>query len=398
MSYNKLNLQKGDIFKAEHVAHIEDAIEKLSSTEKARLALPDIIRWETGKPLYIFKHAIVTAFNYKNYNVQVLMSNNEASGKDYHRYFMYTPTSTGTTVLTFNLYDNNKNLLDTKTVTLNVVTPKVPSKTTTVLFIGDSLTYYNRITDEFYRIMTSSDAESSNTKDTISIHTLYKPAGRGSGNVSLIGTQKQNFKGWTGQTKHEGWSGKDWSWFIGSSSPFYSSGALNFTNYLTKNSFATPDVIYIGLGWNDTRKITVNSDGTINTNSVYNSAKTFLTALTAQLPNTKIRLWTQNVPGTRGGIGNHPYGATEWSNEHQLKLMQIATAEMYKKLVSEFTNVELVWATAMIDSENSLQESNANINYRIIDDEVLGVDYVHPADAGFFQIADAIVSDFMHCI
>lgn len=52
----------------------------------------------------------------------------------------------------------------------------------------------------------------------------------------------------------------------------------------------------------------------------------------------------------------------------------------------------------MVDSEFGLQESDSAINYRIADTEVLGVDYVHPADSGMFQIADAIVSDFMHCI
>lgn len=64
--------------------------------------------------------------------------------------------------------------------------------------------------------------------------------------------------------------------------------------------------------------------------------------MTTQLPNAKIRLWTQNVPGTRGGIGNHVYGATDWSDEHRLKLYMQAIAEMYLKLASEFANVEVV--------------------------------------------------------
>lgn len=406
MAYEKLNLSTGTTFKADHLAHIEEGIYKLSMTNDARLVLPDKIRWEVGKPLYIFKHAITTAFNYENYNIQVIASNNPDGtnntsklGKDTHRYFTYTAKSAETITLTFRLYDAAHNLLDTKAVTLEIVASKLPTSTTTVLFIGDSLTYYNRITDEFSRIMTSSDAESSDIQDTISIYKLYKPAGRGSDKVSLIGTQLQNFKGWTGKQKHEGWSGKDWSWFCGTSSPFYvNSTKLNFTGYLSKNGFTTPDVIYIGLGWNDTRQIAIREDGVIDTTSIYNSAKTFLTALTTQLPNAKIRLWTQNVPGTRGGIGNHPYGATLWSDEHRLKLMQFAIAEMYKTLAAEFSNVELVWATAMIDSEYALQESDTAINYRIKETEVTGVDYVHPADAGFFQITDAIVSDFMHCI
>lgn len=52
----------------------------------------------------------------------------------------------------------------------------------------------------------------------------------------------------------------------------------------------------------------------------------------------------------------------------------------------------------MIDSENSLQETTAGINTRINNTEVLGKDYVHPADAGFFQIADTLISDFVSLI
>lgn len=403
MAYTKLNLSKGDTFTADHLKHIESGIYDLSlggdgssNVQSVRLCLPKVIRWEVGKPLYIFKHAITTAFNYKNYNIQVL-SSVAKDGKDMHRYYMHNPSAAGTVTLTFKLYDNAQNLLDTKTVSLIIANSVLPSKMTTVFFIGDSLTYYNRISDEFHRIMTSSEAATT-VDDTVSIYKVFKPAGRKSGNVQLIGTQKQNYKGWVGKTYHEGRSGWGWNNFIGTGSPFYIGGKLDFNAYLTNKGYATPDVVYIGLGWNDTRNIPINDNGIINTDTIYNQAKTFLTAMTSQLPNAKIRLWTQNVPGVRGGIGNHVYGATAWCDEHRLKLFMQAIAESYEKLANEFANVEVVWSMGMVDSEFGLQENNADINYRIADDEVLGVDYVHPADSGMFQIADAIVSDFMHCI
>lgn len=428
MAYTKLNLKNGTTLTETHLNHIEDGIfnkqdtlvsgtniktingvsilgsgdlvitgsGNVTSSTVPRLVLPKIIRWEVGKPLYIFKHAVTTAFNYENYNIQVI-SSTPKDGKDRHRYYVHTPTSEGTVTLKFKMYDNGQNLIDTKTVSLVSVSPKLPSKMTTVFFIGDSLTYYNRISDEFYRVMTSSDAATI-VDDTVSIYRVNKPAGRKSGNVQLIGTQKQNYKGWIGKTYHEGRSGWAWSNFNGSSSPFYINGKIDFNAYLTNKGFATPDVVYIGMGWNDTRTIPIDDTGVINTNTLYNNAKTFLTNMTSQLPNTKIRLWVQNVPGRRGGIGNHVYGATDWSDEHRLKLFMQAIGEMYIELASEFDNVEVVWSIGMVDSEYGLQESNADINYRIASDEVLGVDYVHPADSGMFQIADAIISDFMHCI
>lgn len=127
-------------------------------------------------------------------------------------------------------------------------------------------------------------------------------------------------------------------------------------------------------------------------------ARIFLTALTTQLPTTKVRLWTENVPGVRGGIGNHPYGSVEWADEQRTKLIQLAIAEGYKELITEFPTVGLVWATAQIDSEYSLQEGRSNVNPRTNFQEVIGLDYVHPADTGFFQIADALISDFVSLV
>lgn len=408
MAYTKLNFEDGKILTAEQLNHIEDAIYRLSTGDTGisqykcvKLCLPEIIRWETNKPLYIFKHAITNAFDYKSYNIQVLSSSaNVSKIHDYPRYVAYLPTEEETTELTFKLYDNAQNLLDTKTVELNIVSSTTPTTNTTVLFIGDSLVYYNRIPDEFYRIMTSSDSATT-IKDTISIYNVFKPAGRKSSNINLIGTQKIAYKGWTPTTYHEGRSGWQWKNFNSASSPFYNSStkSLDFKNYCSKNGFNIPDVIYIGLGWNDTKNIPISDiDLTVDVSIIENNARTFLTALSSQLPDCKIRIWTQNVPGTRGGIGNHVYGAVAWSDEHRLKIWMQSMAEMYVKLAKEFPNVEVVWSTCMIDSEYSLQESNTKINYRITDTEVLGIDYVHPADSGMFQIADAIVSDFMHCI
>lgn len=373
-------------------------LQSQNEESRVKLALPDEITFEFNKAQQIFKYCINKAFNYKNFNIQVLLDRDVTSGKDYNRYFQYQPQVTGIVNATFQLYDNSRNLLDEKVVKFNVVQRTTqPSAMTTVLFIGDSLTFYNRITDEFYRVLTSDDARTI-TPDTISIYDVVKYAGRNWGNIQLIGTQKQNYMGWVGQTYHEGYSGWDWSNFLKTGSPFFIGGAVDFNAYLTNNSFDTPNIIYIGLGWNDQKYVTETSPGVFDVTTVMANARTFLTALTTQLPNAKVRLWTENVPGTRGGIGNHPYGAVEWADEQRAKLIQIAIAEGYRELIKDFPTVGIVWSTAMIDSENSLQETNAGINTRINNTEVLGKDYVHPADAGFFQIADTIISDFVSLI
>jgi hypothetical protein len=105
MAYEKLNLTNGTVFDESHIAHIEDAIYNLSIGETSsgmnvKLYLPKVIRWETNKPLYIFKHCITNAFNYESYNIQVNMSADNGNGKDRHRYFTYTSAEEKTITLT----------------------------------------------------------------------------------------------------------------------------------------------------------------------------------------------------------------------------------------------------------------------------------------------------------
>ena len=371
-----------------------------------KLCLPEQFIFEKGKTYMLFKHSMFMGINYRNYNIQVFVTDTTSTEpeeqkwcKDYDRYIQYTPLSEGDVNAKIVLFDNNRNILDEKEVVFKTVERNTqPSTLKTILFVGDSLTFYNRITDEFYRVLTSNDAAST-TQDTISIYSIKKPAGRGWGNINLIGTQKNDYLGWIGQTYHEGRSGWQWQNFVTGGSPFMHNGVMDFNHYLTENNFNTPDIVYIGLGWNDTRSVVVSENGkVINVSTVMFNAKKFLDAITTQWPNAKIRLWTQNITGTRGGAGNHPYGAVEWADEQRMNLMQFAIMTGYKALVQNYQNVELVWSTAFIDTEYSLQEENADINTRIADKEVRGKDYVHPADSGFFEIADAIVADFCSLI
>ncbi len=383
---------------------IADIIQRDNIYEK--LCLPEQFIFEKGKTYMLFKHSMFMGINYRNYNIQVFVTDTTSTEpqeqlwcKDYDRYIQYTPLLAGDVNARIVLFDNNRNILDEKEVVFKTIERTTqPSTLKTLLFVGDSLTFYNRITDEFYRVLTSNDTAST-TQDTISIYSVKKPAGRNWANITLIGTQKNNYLGWIGQTYHEGRSGWQWANFITSGSPFYYNGALDFAHYLSANNFNTPDIVYIGLGWNDTKAVVVSDNGKImDVSAVMNNAKTFLDAITTQWPNAKIRLWTQNITGTRGGAGNHPYGAVEWADEQRMNLMQFAIMTGYKALVQNYQNVELVWSTAFIDTEYSLQEENADINTRIADKEVRGKDYVHPADSGFFEIADAIIADFCSLI
>lgn len=363
------------------------------------LILPDEINTFVGDRLQIFKNSILNAYNTEIYNIQVVsgkVTGTDYAGDDYNRYWEFIPTIVESFTVTFNAYDNNRTLISTKDVQINVANaPTSPVSNFNVMFVGDSLTYYNRIPDEFIRVLTSTNAQTT-TADNTSTNTVVKLAGKNLTNITAVGTQRINHLGWTGVQYHEGYSGREWSGFISSVSPFWFSGAINFSTYLSTHSISGIDIMFIGMGWNDIVKTQTDwQDNTV----IIENAKTFLRSVKAQLPSTKVYLWSENMPGTIGGEGKHPYGSDPVIDVQDLKLKMGNLIKAYQTLANdvEFSSfVSLIGSHARFDSENMMQQALSPLNSRVTNTEMRGTDDVHPSDGGFFQITDAIIADFIY--
>ena len=366
---------------------------------KIKLILPDVIDTYAGDTIQVFKNSIINSIDYEKYNITASSTKEVGvlfAGKDGNRYWEYFAADANDFFVTFYLYNDTKVLIDSKTVKIRIKSSVLsPSTNTNVLFMGDSLTFYNRISDEFKRVLTSSDATTTDTDNT-STNTVVKFAGKSLTNINCVGTQLVNFKGWTGVESHEGYSGWEWLNFISSGSPFWISGALNFSQYLTNNSISSIDVLYIGLGWNDIYKSQTN----INDNSlIIDRAKVFLRALHTQLPNTVVYLWGENTPGTIGGLRDHPFGSDVDIDVQLFKIKMLNLIESYRLLCAEteFSSyVSLIGSNAVFDSENMLQQNTARKNIRITNTEPIGTDDVHPSDGGFFQLTDSFIRSFIY--
>ena len=372
-----------------------------NTSSGVKLFIPKYIETYVGDTIQLFKYSMINAFNPKNYNIQVLSNKVDGvgfAGDDYPRYWQYTTVAEEEINLTFELYDNEGNFIDVKQSVLKIKNNNTqPSSNINVLMVGDSLTFYNRIPDEFKRVLTSNDAFSNNYNDLLNGNTVIKPAGKNYSNITLVGTQLINYIGWTGQEKHEGYSGRTWDYFVNNNgSPFTNNGSLDFANYLTTNSISSIDVMYIGLAWNDIVKtMTSNSDVASLTPDIL----TFLRAVHTQLPNCKIYLWSENFPSMLGGVGNHPYGSDSRTNEHNWKIRLQNIYEEYDRIanLTEFSSyVKFISSHLMYDAENMNQWGTAIKNNRITNTEVRGTDDVHPSDGGFFQIADALIRSFIY--
>jgi len=144
-----------------------------------------------GDKFELFYRGIIKLLNPYNYYIKVTCK----KGLAYPRYYTFTPTldDVGTYELKVEIFDDFHNLLDEGITHLNIVEAIKPTKKTTVLCIGDSLTFNGVWPYEGYRRISCNDSE---------------PKGLGfSDSLNFIGTCKKNDIGYEG---YGGWQWKSY--------------------------------------------------------------------------------------------------------------------------------------------------------------------------------------------
>lgn len=366
--------------------NLQDEVAALQSLP-VKLIVPAYIDTYVGAKIQLFKSAMISSFAKDSFYVKISTGTNNI-GKDYLTHWQHTIANTTPITLQVYLYDENHNIIDDREITIRA--KAVPGSITQdkVLFIGDSLTYYNRIPDEFKRFVTTNTA-STTQADTTAAQTVVRTQGLGLSSLTLYGTQKINHLGWTGAEFHEGRSGFSALDLISSGSPFYISGAYNFNQYLVNNSFTDTKAVFIGLGWND-----IFEYSTIE--SFHTHLNALITGIRSALPTAKIYLWSENMPSLLGGIGNHPYGSNAKINMVVWRYGMMRCREIMFQLATSLTNVIYIDSSIWVDDRTGAQFSAQQVNYRTDEDINLGNDDVHPSDSGFFQLTDAIVQAFIY--
>lgn len=376
----------------------------VDGNDNVEMFLPDEIETYVGDTIQLFKYSFSNVYNPDNYYFEVVSDKAVGSGfagDDYPEYWEFTATEVEEFNIDVFLNTNSGYQLSKKRIKIKVSnTPSSPPSNLNVSFFGDSLTWYNRLGDEFKRVLTSSDALVTNYNDLLSTNTVYRFAGKNLSNITLVGTQKTNYIGWTGQEFHEGYSGKELNWLVtNEDSPLVNSGVFGFTNYLSTNSISGIDVLYLGFGWNDiTKSMKSNND----VEGIKADLRTFLRAVNTDMNGCKVYLWSENFPSLRGGDGNHGWGSDKRVNMHMWKIRLQNIFKAYQEIAneSEFNGfVKFIGSHIMYDAQNMNALSTKRKNTRIADTTPIGTDEVHPSDGGFFMLADALVRSFVynHC-
>jgi lysophospholipase L1-like esterase len=274
-----------------------------------------------------------------------------------------TPATPGDYGFYLTVYDKMMNLIKSVSCTLKVCAVTTNNGVTkTCIFMGDSLTAAGTYTGELITLCGVGDVM----------------------NLTLQGVQG------SGGNLHEGVSGWTVADHYGSSSNFYFSGAFNFTSYMTARGYTLCDWFFIFLGINDI--FSYSTDTGVDAVCVANKTK-----LDAMI--TSIKAWNSTVkvclmlPCT-GSNSQDAFGKSYNSNQNQMQFKR--NIHRYTKyLIDNYKDktadrIYLLASNANLDTKNNMAVETVALNSRNSTTTVRQANGVHPADTGYYQIADTV--------
>jgi len=304
-------------------------------------------------------------------------------GKSMERSYRYTPTTTGTASLTLNIRNSENLIIETKTITLNVVSKTAGSGVKQILPIGDSttdsyLTDYLGTGRQKYEMLLELNSK-------IITDGGITPLFLGNNGISPI--------------KHEGHSGYSTDMFLVSGgaypNPFWDSSLSrnNLKKWMLNNSFFGGsdriDYVFIQLGINDLKDGGNPSDVIARYTTIINN----ILDPTYGYPSAKIILsMTPYTAENKDGWALH-FNATssyEVYVSNMLKLMKLIVTTFENNV--SFPNVFLSPNFLFVDRKFGYPRQLINISSRVTDQEYQYTDSVHPDTSGYKQCADSYYS------
>ena len=345
------------------------------------IAMPNKIDVIKNKKLELFDYGMINYQGYKKQDFWVELWADSFNVRHTNNRILYD--FAGASVGLKNYIVELKDILvggnhDQKDVVFNVVqAPSNPLIAKNILFVGDSITAYGYLVQEFKRMLSSADADAYNLTNYNLVGRLTSPLG----------------------DKYEAQGGYSWTDYAYSSNPtngahvnpFWDTGvsALNFTKYMTDNcGGASLDYVVIPLGVNN-----FHEGGNYATFTyIQASIEIFLNALHTQYPNCKVLLVGQHkMPSiVYDFVKQSEIDKANWITQCSALYETIAIDADYSSFV-HYVNVH-----ARFDSDNNAIMSSESVNLRSAETAEYASDYVHPqrSVSGMGQYADAILAGF----
>lgn len=313
--------------------------------------------------------------DYRKYDFRVSASTNGTMQQLNERFKWIPAGGVSSGDLTLQVMNKDTgNVLVTKTINLRSAASGNGSGTTKkALFIGDSLINAAVITQ-----------------------TALDLAAADSMGLTLYGTRG------SGTNKHEGRGGWSINDYVGpgrtaevppNPNPFWIGGALNFSQYLTDNSYLAPDWVFIHLGINDV--FGQGSDAGARNLAITEFAKldSLIASIKAAGAGIKVGLMIPSPPSFEQDSFalSEALGATRARFKRNILIWA-------RELISKYANQEasriyIVSSNLNLDTENNMARTDvAPINSRSSVTKARQSNGVHPGVEGYRQIGDSVWS------
>lgn len=173
--------------------------------------------------------------------------------------------------------------------------------------------------------------------------------------------------------------------------PFWIGGALNFAQYLTNNAIALPNWVFVALGINDCFSETDDAACSALADAELLKLDALIASIKAADANVKLGLIIPSPPSAHQDAfgANYASGQTRWRFKRNILIW--ARQLIAKYAGQEASRIYLVPSNTALDTVNNMNTAaSAPVNSRSAVSVSRQNNGVHPADAGYRQIADAL--------
>lgn len=417
------------------------------------LFLPSKLSAVVGDTMQIFKRSLFKGINPNEYDIKAKCT----QGRDFPRYWEIAPTSAGTIQLQFDVLNyKRQSIAEAKAEVTIKAAPTSPSSMKRIAVFGDSLTQAGTWVAEAARRLLSSDAATATMPAGKHLSNLRFIGAMGTGNARYYGVGGWSWKSYTIQgspafrfqvtgvssiVKGAKYTNNGHTYEVVENNTTNGSGnilcttsavtntptasgtltrssgtgdatitftsaaadaanplwdsqtqAISFQKYLSNIGESSVDCVVFLLGWND-----MGADKT-DFSEVQGYMETLIGALHTQFPNAIVKIMGLQLPSLNGGLADNygsnggyadKYGVIRSVFNYNEFLQSFCESEDYNSYVS------YVDVASQFDSENNMPENSVQVNTRNAKTEERGTNGVHPANAGYYQIADVIYRDIV---